>query len=160
MPTTQQPPPLAKFHLTPHFTLAELTRSDTAQAQGIDNTPDADEVDELGETALLLEKVRTLCGNHPVVVSSGFRCPELNAAVGGASNSAHLYGCAADFTVPGFGSVLDVCHAIRPHLAAWGVDQLIYENGWVHIGRAIPPSTARAQCLTIDGRGTQQGIVA
>jgi len=45
----------------------------------------------------------------------------LNAAVGGAANSAHLYGCAADFTIPAFGSVLDVCKAIEPHLAEWGV---------------------------------------
>lgn len=154
-----QPPPLPEGYLTPHFTLDEMVTSDTAQAEGIENWPDADEVDELGETAVLLEKVRRLCGDNPVLISSGYRCPELNAAVGGADNSAHLYGCAADFTIPAFGSVLDVCHAIEPHLNEWGVDQLIYENqSWVHIGRAIPPSTARNQCLTIDQRGTTTGI--
>jgi zinc D-Ala-D-Ala carboxypeptidase len=155
-----QPPRLPPGHLTPHFTLAEMIASDTADAEGIENLPDADEVDELGETALLLEKVRALCGGQPVLISSGFRCPELNAAVGGAANSAHLYGCAADFIIPDFGSPLDVCHAIEPHLNEWGVDQLIYEMTWVHIGRAIPPTTPRAQCLTINNGGTYNGIVA
>jgi zinc D-Ala-D-Ala carboxypeptidase len=154
------PPKLPPGYLTPHFTLAEFVRSDTATAEGIDNTPDANEVDELGETALLLEKVRAHCGHHPVLISSGYRCPDLNEAVGGADDSAHLYGCAADFTIPDFGDPLDVCLAIEPHLNEWGVDQLIYEMTWVHIGRAIPPSTPRNQCLTINDAGTFNGIVA
>jgi len=146
-------------YLTRHFTLAEMIASDTADERGIDNTPDADEVENLTGTCELLELVRAKCGSNPVTVTSGFRCPELNSAVGGAANSAHLYGCAADFVIPGYGSVLDVCHAIEPHLNEWGVDQLIYENqSWVHIGRAIPPTTPRCQCLTIDQRGTTTGI--
>jgi hypothetical protein len=53
-----------------------------------------------------------------------------------------------------------VCLAIEPHLAEWGVDQLIYEMTWVHIARAVPPSTPRAQCLTINDSGSFNGIVA
>lgn len=64
-----------------------------------------------------------------VLISSGYRSPDLNAAVGSAGSSAHLYGCAADFTIPGFGSVEDVCHAIKPHLAEFGIRQLIDESG-------------------------------
>ena len=149
-------------YLTPHFTLDEMTYSDTANELGLANDPDADAFEELTATCELLEKVRAACGGHPVIVSSGYRCPAVNAAVGGASNSAHTWGGAADFTVPAFGSVLDVCHAIEPHLGAWGVDQLIDESGggasWVHIGRAPAGYEPRCQCLTINPSGTTTGI--
>jgi hypothetical protein len=157
-------PPLAEGYLSPHFTLAELTFSDTANAHGIDNSPDQAAVGQLTQLAqLTLEGIRTICGDHPVIISSGYRCPELNEAVGGASNSAHLYGCAADFTIPEFGDVLDICHALEPHLRELGIDQLIDESGsgarWVHVGRAIPPSTApRCQCLTIADGVTTTGF--
>ena len=157
-----EPEDLPGDHLSPHFTLSEFIASDTAAMQGIDNTPDAAALDQLEMTANLMELVRAICSSNPVLISSGYRCAALNSAVGGASNSAHLYGCAVDFTVPAYGSVLEVCQAIEPFLAEWGVDQLIYENeSWVHIGRAIPPSTApRCECLTINSSGTFNGIVA
>ena len=156
-----EPEDVPADHLSPHFTLSEFIASDTAAMQGIDNTPDDAALGELEVTADLMELVRAACGSNPVLISSGYRCPDLNAAVGGASNSAHLYGCACDFTVPAFGTPLDICQAIEPYLAEWGVDQLIYENGsWVHIGRAIPPSEPRAESLTINSAGTFNGIVA
>jgi zinc D-Ala-D-Ala carboxypeptidase len=158
--TEATPPSLPSGYLTPNFTLAEFITSDTAAMNGIDNTPSDVEVDELAETAELMELVRARCGDHPVLISSGYRCPELNAAVGGAENSAHLYGCGVDFTIPAFGSPLEVARAIEPHMNEWGIDQLIYEMAWVHIGRAIPPSTPRNQCLTINDGGTYNGIVA
>ena len=78
-------------YLSPHFSLAELTYSDAANARGIDNTPDVDAVDELTDLAnVTLERIRTICGDQPVIISSGYRCRELNEAVGGASVSAHL----------------------------------------------------------------------
>lgn len=151
------PPPatLPPGNLTPHFTLAEFTASDTAEEQGIDNTPSDVEVDELAETAQLMELVRALCGGNAVLISSGYRCPELNAAVGGASNSAHLYGCAADIEIPDFGDPLTVCRAIMPSVAQLGIDQLIYEtssdgSAWVHVGRAVPGGDPpRGQCFSV-----------
>lgn len=157
MPVTIMPP----GNLSPHFTLAELTASDTAAMRGIDNTPDANATEQLSDLANdTLEGIRTICKNNPVIISSGYRCPELNAAIGGATNSAHKYGCAADFTVPGFGNVKAVCKAIEPYMKDLGIDQLIYENNsWVHVGRAIPPSTTpRMQALTINGSSTTTGI--
>jgi hypothetical protein len=147
--------------LSPHFSLAELTYSDTANAMGLDNRPD-EEI--YGELSLLandtLEKIRTLLGDLPVVISSGYRCPELNAAVGGAANSAHLYGAAADFTVPAYGTPLEVCRALQDHLAELEIDQLIHENdAWVHVGRAPGGGQPRCQCLTIDNGQTVTGIV-
>src|SRR5262249_38545639 len=83
-------PPPQPGYLSPHFTLAELTYSDTANARGIDNTPDGDATEQLTDLCNeTLEKIRALCGGNPVIVSSGYRCPQLNSAVGGASNSAH-----------------------------------------------------------------------
>jgi hypothetical protein len=149
-----EPEPLPEGYLSAHFTLAELTYSDIASAAHIDNTPDRAAVGQLTQLAqLTLEGIRTICGDNPIFISSGYRCPELNKTVGGASNSAHLYGCAADFIIPDFGDVLDICHALEPHLRELGIDQLVNESGsgarWVHVGRAIPPSTApRHQCLT------------
>src|SRR4029077_18557612 len=58
--------------LTEHFSLAEFVTSDTAAMSGIDNTPDADEVEQLAETAELMELVRALCGGSPVYITSGY----------------------------------------------------------------------------------------
>jgi len=152
-------PDLPDGYLAPHFTLAELTRSDTATAHGLDNTPPPAALGELALLALTLEKVRALLGGHPVHISSGYRSPKLNALVGGASQSAHMAGAAADFTVPDFGTVLECCHALAPHLRELAVDQLIFENAaWIHLGRAPGGAAPRYQCLTISGGSTVEGF--
>lgn len=81
--------------LTKNFTLEELTASATAKRLGIDNTPSAEELENLMRLAGVLQKIRDSFG-MPIVVNSGFRCRYLNKAKGGAVNSDHLYGCAAD----------------------------------------------------------------
>jgi len=148
--------PEAAHHLSPHFTVEELCYSETAQIEDIDNKPTEEVLAQLHKLAnITLEGIRKICGDNPVEISSGYRCPQLNAVVGGASNSAHLFGCAADISIPAFGDPLAVCKALESHLPELGIDQLIYEtssNGgkWVHVGRAIPPSTApRCQCFSI-----------
>ena len=83
--------------LTPHFSLEELTFSEVALRQGIDNTPTTEQVLNLKRLCQeLLEPVRSLL-NVPMHINSGFRSPKVNAAVGGAHGSAHLAGLAADF---------------------------------------------------------------
>jgi len=145
--------PLPPGNLTPHFTLAEMTYSQTAVNNGIANTPNAAEHAELTNTAELLEKIRAICGNAPVTVSSGFRNAEVNALVGGAPNSAHRWGGAADIEIPLVGDPLVVCWKIFPHMKDLAIDQLIYESGggayWVHVGRAAPGSPARCQAFSI-----------
>ena len=69
--------------LSPHFTLDELTYSDTANSSGIDNTPDPQSRSNLARVAQVMEQVRQMLGNHPVLISSGYRCYAVNAAVGG-----------------------------------------------------------------------------
>lgn len=120
------------MHLTKNFTLSEATRSDTAQQRRISNQPSAADLETLIATALMMERVRVLLGDQAIHVSSWYRSPELNKAVGGVPNSAHRLGHAVDFTCPGFGSVTDVCRAIAD--SGLQFDQLIWEYGrWVHI---------------------------
>lgn len=118
------------MHLSPHFTLEELTRSEIALRRGLNNTPAAEILSTLRHTAAELERVRTLLG-YPIQVNSGYRSPDVNAAVGGSSRSQHVAGEAVDFVAPGYGSPLQVCRAIAE--SALEFDQLIYEGAWVHI---------------------------
>lgn len=81
-----------------HFTLKELCASETARKLGIDNTPKFHEYIALASLVTnVLEPMREWL-NAPLLVTSGFRCYELNKAVGGVENSEHLIGEAADIT--------------------------------------------------------------
>jgi zinc D-Ala-D-Ala carboxypeptidase len=143
--------------LTDHFTLEELTWSDTAQVLGIDNTPPPEIEVNLGILAETLELVRSLLNDMPIHVSSGYRCYDLNVAVGGADDSAHLSGLACDFTCPEFGTPLEICVALEPHMESLAIDQLIWEyEGWVHLG--LSAGDPRCQCLTINDQGTSEGF--
>ena len=79
-----------------HFSIFELCASATAQREGIDNRPSKCAYHLLHVLVdQLLDPIREAWG-EPIVVSSGYRCKELNALVGGAKNSHHMLGCAAD----------------------------------------------------------------
>ena len=80
------------IQLTKHFTLSEFTRSEKAQAKGIDNTPSLEAVSNLQYLCQqVLEPLRQWIGK-PVVINSGYRCSELNQLVGGVNNSQHMTG--------------------------------------------------------------------
>lgn len=113
--------------LSKHFSLEEFT---TTQIRGLDNTPNDIVLAHLRVTATRMENIRDLL-NHPVIILSGYRSPKVNQRVGGAKNSAHLEGYAADFICPRFGSPLEVCREIMRHERKF--DQLIYEGTWTHI---------------------------
>lgn len=119
------------MNLTEHFSLAELTASATAQRLGIDNHPGLEIISHLTQLAVQLERVRHALGDNPLIISSGYRCPELNKAVGGARRSAHMEGWAADFTCPAFGTPLQIVKALAA--ANLPFDTLIQEGRWVHI---------------------------
>ncbi|RQZ27301.1 peptidase M15 [Burkholderia sp. Bp9017] len=133
-------------NITAHFTLDELIASDTARRRGIDNTPTAAVAANLRRTAEALERVRELLGGRPVIITSGYRSPALNRAVGGVPNSAHQAGLAADFVCPKFGAPLDICRVISRSPIEF--DQLIQEGTWVHIGLATAGVKPRRQVLT------------
>ena len=137
--------------LTQHFSLEELTFSQTAARKGINNTPPPDVLARLKRTAQGMEVVRIALGGSAINISSGYRCPALNAAVGGAKNSQHLTGEACDFTSPAYGSVESVFNLIRASTIPF--DQVILEYGrWVHISFSDKP---RKQALVIDEKGTR-----
>lgn len=94
--TTQE-----NIHLAKNFTLREMVQSRTAQRKHIDNTPTEYAFSCLESLCReILQPIRNEWG-EPIIVSSGYRCYELNRAVGGVTHSDHLYGCAADIKTLG-----------------------------------------------------------
>jgi zinc D-Ala-D-Ala carboxypeptidase len=138
------------------FPYEEMIHSQTAARFGIDNKPPAAALKNLKATAFNMLGIRQLLGNKPVLVSSGYRSPGVNAKVGGSNTSAHTLGWAVDFTCPGFGKPLNICEAIATSRYMDDIDQLIHEyDSWVHI--SWDPRN-RKQILTINRSGTFPGL--
>jgi hypothetical protein len=141
-------------NLTPHFTLEELTFSETAERNGWDNSPNDQELANLIRLADFLEQVKVVLGGKPIMISSGLRSKKVNDAVGSKDTSQHRLGCAADFKVPGMTPDQVVKTII---LSGISYDQLISEFGrWVHI--SVPNTfdvAPRRQALIIDKAGTR-----
>jgi hypothetical protein len=129
--------------LSEHFSLEELTFSETAQRDGIDNTPSTDIINALTFTASQLELVRSLLVDKPMHIDSGYRCPALNKEVHGVQDSAHLSGFAVDFICSDFGTPLDIVRQLNSSQIKF--DQVIEEGTWVHISFA---PAMRQQVLT------------
>lgn len=122
-----------------YFTLSELCRSDTALARGIGNIPDPGTEANLRLLVdNVLDPVRELYGG-PIRVNSGYRCPDLNKAVGGAAKSQHLSGQAADITTGKIGANKVLFDLIRTSDIPF--DQLIDESNysWIHISYSPNP---------------------
>lgn len=120
------------MQLTKHFTLQELTVSDTALRVGIKNIPTPHIIANLKTLAEGLEQVRALLGT-PMIITSGYRSPTLNRFICGSVNSAHCLGFAADFKCAGLHPDEIVAKIKASDI---NYDQLIAEggnNGWTHI---------------------------
>jgi hypothetical protein len=138
------------MQLTPHFSLAELTTTNTK----LDNTPSKEVIEVLRTTAFYMEKVREILGNVAITINSGYRSPDVNRKVGGTSNSSHTYGYAVDFTAYGH-TPLTISNILSKSNLKF--DQLIYEKTWVHI--SFDPRM-RGNILTLKGKGKYvKGIV-
>ena len=142
--------------LSDHFTLEELTASQNASRLGIDNTPADLHLLNI-KSALVpgLERLRALLGS-PVIITSGYRSPHLNANTPGSSNtSAHTFGYAADFICPGFGDPWAVCNKIA--MSDLIFDQVIYEYGaWTHI--SFDPRARRLLTTKLTGQPYREGL--
>ena len=124
------------MNLTRNFSLLELTKSDTAIRRGIDNNPNADQVEKL---KLLCENILQPVRDHfgRVKVTSGFRSEQLCLKIGSSVNSQHAKAEAADFEVMGTDNA-ELADWINKNL---DYDQLILEfytpgipdSGWVHV---------------------------
>lgn len=146
--------------LSPHFTLDELTASNTAKQRGIDNTPKFEALSNLKRLADVLEKIRKVVG-RPIIVTSGYRGPVLNKAVGGVSSSDHQSGEAADIAVTGM-TPYQLASVINEHADTIQFGQLIQEvppgrGGWVHVS-IRPGKTEINKVLTYDGKSYQPGL--
>ena len=140
--------------LTPHFSLEELTASETAERNGWDNSPNESELANLKRLADFLEQVKVVMSGKPIMISSGLRTKKVNDAVGSKDTSQHRLGCAADFKVPG----VTPDEVVRKIIASGiGYDQIIREyDRWIHISVPSTVDTApRKQALIIDNKGTR-----
>lgn len=145
---------MAVTYLSTHFTLDEFTNSQTASRLGIDNTPDDKTLEALKLTAYGMEEVRKELGEKPILISSGYRSPALNNAVGGQTSSQHLLGQAVDFTCPTFGSPDEIVRRLVD--SAIQFDQVIVEFGrWVHISFS---DRNRRHAIVIDKAGTREFV--
>ena len=140
--------------MTPHFTLDELTASETAERNGWDNTPNEQELANLQRLAEFLEDVKEALGGKPIMVSSGYRGKQVNDAVGSKDTSQHRVGCAVDFRVPQLTPDQVVQAIIASGLP---YDQVIREfDRWTHLSIPnTPDAKPRKQALIIDKTGTR-----
>ncbi len=125
---------MAKLQLTPNFSLEEMCRSNTARVRGLPNVPNAEQVKNLQQLCEnVLQPLRDYLG-EPVVINSGFRSQAVNMAVGGAKNSQHTKGEAADIKCKDFPFAKKIYAWIMDNLR---FDQLILERKgnavWVHV---------------------------
>jgi hypothetical protein len=132
--------------LSEHFTLDDFLLSEVAARLGLDNTPTLVIIAHLSRMAAAMERIRTVLGNSPIVIRSGYRSPQVNKEVGGVATSAHCRGLACDFVCPGFGTPYEVALAILRSDTEY--DQLILEYGWVHVGLAPEGVLCRQEVLT------------
>jgi hypothetical protein len=135
-----------------YFSLEEFTISQTAARKGIDNTPTPEvEANLRALVEHILDPLRHSL-EIPIVISSGYRSPQVNRAVGGANNSQHTKGEAADIIVPGRtveGIIERIKHLDLPF------DQLINEFGeWTHV--SYRPDGRRE---VLKARVTKKGVV-
>lgn len=146
-----------------NFSIAELVQSSTAEQLKINNNPPSIVKVHLTETITLLECIRAewaeYCERHdlgtPAIrITSGYRSPELNKAVGGVKNSAHVMGYAADLQpVNGKQDEFERFFATEFSLMGYAFDQIIIERSkssrWVHVGYKRADGKQRRQCFTL-----------
>lgn len=135
-----------------YFTIDELSASTEARKMGIDNTPTAEAAKNLEALVeAVLDPLREKYG-RPIHVSSGYRCPRLNKAVGGDVSSQHMTGEAADIYVSRARELAELFALIYYTLP---FDQLIWERGndeapaWIHV--SYREGDNRRECLRYDG---------
>ena len=137
--------------MSKHFELKEFLRSDTAKANNIDNTPSFEVVANLSELAEFLDGLREAWRN-PIIVTSGYRCTELNKKVGGVQLSAHKLGWAADLQ-PSNGDMAKFKKKVLEWVQGKKFDQCIIEKSgsteWIHLSLYNEKGEQRCEVFTL-----------
>ena len=140
------------MQITPHFRLSEFVRSDTATRLGIDNSINDPEI---------IANIKNLCehvleplrayANCPILINSGYRCPQLNAAVGGSRRSQHMKGEACDIRITDAATGNRWFRWMKENLP---FDQLVKERAhrssssfWIHVSLTRDDAKNRRQAF-------------
>lgn len=122
--------------LSPHFSFEELTVTNRKYLLEANRLAALNHIEELALLANYILEPARLALNTPLIITSAYRCAQLNKAVGGAAKSQHLFGQAADFVPQGIAlkEAFDILRAAQ--YVRYG--QLIYEGKWIHISLGVP----------------------
>jgi hypothetical protein len=136
------------MNLSAHFTLAEFVASAVAAERGLDNSLPDELLANAVATCEMMERIRSELSARagytvPVLLTSGYRSPAVNLAVGSSSTSDHPRAQAADWSAPSYGTPLQLCRVLAPLVSVLGIGQLIYEcptpdRRWVHTSTKLP----------------------
>lgn len=137
--------------LSEHFSLQELTKSSTAERRGIANEPDDTAVENLIMVCeMVLEPVREHYG-IPFIPNSGFRCLELNRAIGSSDRSQHTTGEAVDFEVPGISN---------KEVALWVKENCKFDQLILEFYKEGDPSSGGVHCsYVIEGENRESARI-
>lgn len=135
--------------ITEHFTVAEVQHSGYAITHRLANIPPPELDITIAHTAQCMERVRAALGNKGISVTSWYRSPVVNAAVGSKPTSQHILGEAVDFTCPAFGEPVDICRKLIELQDLIRFDQMILEPTWVHISFTLSGTKPRGQVLSL-----------
>jgi uncharacterized protein YcbK (DUF882 family) len=109
-------------------------------------------------TAQMLERIREVLGDKPIIVTSGYRCKAVNALAGSSDTSDHIRATAVDFKCPAFGTPYEIAKHLATKVDSLGIGQLIHEYGsWVHVSTRTPDKVIN-RIITISANGTQAGV--
>ena len=139
-------------HLSPNFTLGELTKSGSHPE--VYNIPSHEAIANLANLSKWLEVLRERAGT-PIVINSGYRSPQLNRKIGGAPNSNHLTGCAVDIRVSGMEQIIRYAAILLDYAdeSKQDFDELLIEKNrygaiWLHF--AVRPKDNRRKVAFIN----------
>ena len=150
------------MQLSKHFTLSEMEKSQTAVRKGISNKAGSGEIKNLTDLCYeVLEPVR-IKFDKPVIITSGYRSPELCEAIGSKATSQHAKGQAVDFEIAGVSNlqvalwIQNNCDFDQLILEFWKEEDKDPNSGWVHC--SYVDGSNRKQVLTFDGKTYTNGL--